>query len=32
MKKRFSAEQRISILRAAEAGVPARVLCRKHAI
>ena len=32
MKKRFSDEQIISILRKAEAGVPARELCRKHAI
>ncbi|WP_241186094.1 transposase, partial [Enterobacter asburiae] len=30
MKKRFSDEQIISILR--EAEVPARELCRKHAI
>lgn len=32
MKKRFSDEQIISILREAEAGVPVRELCRKHAI
>ncbi len=32
MKKRFSDEQIISILRQAEAGVSARELCRKHAI
>lgn len=32
MKKRFSDEQIISILREAEAGVPAGELCRKHAI
>lgn len=32
MKKRFSDEQLISILREAEAGVSARELCRKHAI
>ena len=32
MKKRFSEEQIISILREAEAGVSARELCRKHAI
>ncbi|WP_376786753.1 transposase [Atlantibacter hermannii] len=32
MKKRFSGEQIISILREAEAGVSARELCRKHAI
>jgi putative transposase len=32
MKKRFSVEQIISILREAEAGVSARELCRKHAI
>ncbi len=32
MKKRFSDEQFISILRKAEAGVSARELCRKHAI
>lgn len=32
MKKRFSDEQIISILRKAEAGVSARELCRKHAI
>ena len=32
MKKRFSDEQIISILREAEAGVSARELCPKHAI
>jgi putative transposase len=32
MKKRFSDEQSISILREAEAGISARELCRKHAI
>lgn len=32
MKKRFSDEQIISILREAEAGVSPRELCRKHAI
>lgn len=32
MKKRFSDEQIISILREAESGVFARELCRKHAI
>ncbi len=32
MKKRFSDEQIISILREAEAGVSARELCRKHAM
>lgn len=32
MKKRFSDEQIISILREAEAGLSARELCRKHAI
>ena len=32
MKKRFSDEQIISILREAKAGVSARELCRKHAI
>ena len=32
MKKRFSDEQIISILREAEAGVLARELCRKHAM
>ncbi|MEH0886428.1 transposase, partial [Enterobacter sp. UNJFSC 003] len=30
MKKRYSDEQIISILREAEAGVSARELCRKH--
>jgi hypothetical protein len=32
MKKRFSDEQIISIIREAEAGVSARELCRQHAI
>lgn len=32
MKKRFSDQQIISILREAEAGISARELCRKHAI
>ncbi|MGK4495882.1 transposase, partial [Raoultella ornithinolytica] len=32
MKKRFSDEQFISILREAAAGISARGLCRKHAI
>ncbi|HDK6469656.1 TPA: transposase, partial [Klebsiella variicola] len=32
MKKRFSDEQNISILREAEAGGSARELCRKRAI
>jgi putative transposase len=32
MKKRFSNQQIINILREAEAGVSARELCRKHAI
>ncbi len=32
MKKRFSDEQIISILREAEAGVSARELCHKHPI
>jgi putative transposase len=32
MKKRFSDEQIISILREAEVGVLARELCRKHVI
>jgi len=32
MKKRFSDQQIISILREAEAWVSARELCRKHAI
>mgnify|MGYP001073456961 FL=1 len=32
MKKRFTDEQIISILREAESGVFARELCRKHAI
>ncbi|PWW07098.1 hypothetical protein DES37_109220 [Mangrovibacter plantisponsor] len=32
MKKRFSVEQNISILGEAEAGVSARVLCRKNTI
>lgn len=32
MKKRFSEEQIISILKEAEAGVAIKELCRKHAI
>lgn len=32
MKKRFSNEQIISILREDEAGLSTRELCRKHAI
>ncbi|BEO22323.1 transposase [Serratia marcescens] len=32
MKKRFSDQQSISILREAEVGVSTRELCRKHAI
>ncbi len=32
MKKRFSNQQIISILREAEAGVSAREFCHKHAI
>lgn len=32
MKKHFSDEQIITILREAEAGVSAREFCRKHAI
>jgi len=32
MKKRFSDEQIISILRETEAGISPRELCRKHAI
>ena len=32
MKKRFSDEQIISILREAEAGVSARELCRKQSL
>jgi len=32
MKKRFSDQQLISILREAEAGVSAREFCRRHAI
>lgn len=32
MKKHFSREQIISILREAEVGVSVRALCRKHAI
>lgn len=32
MKKRFSDEQIVSILREVEAGVSARELCRKQAI
>ena len=30
MKKRFSEEQIIGFLRAAEAGLPVKELCRKH--
>lgn len=32
MKKRFSGEQIISILREAETGISARELCRNHTI
>ncbi len=32
MKKRFSEEQIIAILKEAEAGLPVRELCRKHSI
>ena len=32
MKKRFSEEQIISILKEAEAGLPVKELCRKHNI
>ncbi len=32
MKKRFSDEQIISILKEAEAGLPVKELCRKHNI
>ena len=32
MKKRFTDEQNISILREAEAGISARELCRRHAV
>ncbi len=32
MKKQFSGEQSISILREAKDGVSARELCRKHTI
>ncbi|MCC3818131.1 hypothetical protein CV742_00015 [Vibrio parahaemolyticus] len=32
MKKRFNEQQIIAILKEAEAGIPARGLCRKHGI
>ena len=32
MKKRFSEEQIIGVLKEAEAGVPVKELCRKHNI
>ncbi len=32
MKKRFNEQQIITILKEAEAGIPARELCRKHGI
>lgn len=32
MKKRFNEQQIIAILKEAEAGIPARELCRKHGI
>ncbi len=32
MKKRFNEQQIIAILEEAEAGIPARELCRKHGI
>lgn len=32
MKKRFTEEQIINILKEGEAGIPAREICRKHGI
>ena len=32
MKKRFTEEQIINILKEGEAGIPAKELCRKHGI
>jgi putative transposase len=32
MKKRFTEEQIINILKGGEAGVPAKEICRKHGI
>ncbi|ANQ21759.1 transposase [Vibrio natriegens] len=32
MKKRFNEQQIITILKEAEAGIPARELCRKHGV